>query len=489
MLTRSGDLELPGHFYATERGIAVPTTDTGNTGWVLISAALVLLMTPGLAFFYAGMVRPKNVIGILVQNYVTMAIVALVWVVVAYTLAFGRDVGGLGIIGNLKFAGLAHATHPVPGYTENLAQSIPPLAFIAFQLMFAVITPALVTGSIAERMKFIAFVLFVVVWSVLVYAPVAHWVFSPLGWLFERGAEDFAGGTVVHINAGAAGLALALVLGKRRGWPRAEMPQHNLPLVMVGAGLLWFGWFGFNAGSALGANTSAAYAFVNTNTAAAAGLLAWIITERARGGKPTALGIASGSVAGLVAITPAAGFVNPVGAIAIGLLAGIVCCLACSLKYRLGFDDALDVVGIHFFGGLVGALAIGFLGTSKVGGADGLFYGGGADLLVEQAIAVVVVAVYAFVATYLIVKVLDLLVGVRVSDEQEAEGLDLALHGEVAYDFGMGAGSLGGAATQAQIEADRITSRETERTGGHARDKPEVRDKAEAGHGRHSATP
>jgi Amt family ammonium transporter len=258
-----------------------------------------------------------------------------------------------------------------------------------------------------------------------------------------------------------------LLLGKRKGWPRTEMPQHNLPFVMLGTGMLWFGWFGFNAGSALGANSSAAYAFVNTNTATGAALLGWLVTERVRGGRPTALGMASGAVAGLVAITPAAGYVTPMGSIVIGLLAGFICCIACGIKYRAGFDDALDVVSVHFFGGLVGALAIGFLGTKAVGGVDGLFYGGGASLLGKQALAALVVAAYSFAATYLIAKVIDRSRGLRVTDEQEVEGLDLALHGEVAYDFGTGAGSVGGAATDEQIAADRITSWETERTGAH----------------------
>jgi Amt family ammonium transporter len=277
--------------------------------------------------------------------------------------------------------------------------------------------------------------------------------------LFKRGAEDFAGGTVVHMNAGAAALALAIVLGKRKGWPKVEMPANNIPFVLLGAGLLWFGWFGFNAGSALGANQSAAWAFVNTNTATAMALLTWLATERIRGGKPTTLGAACGAVAGLVAITPAAGYVNPVGSIAIGALAGIICCLACGIKYKAGFDDALDVVGVHLVGGLLGALSIGFLGTKAVGGANGLFYGGGGHLLWQQCIAVVVVGLYSFVATLIIAKVLDLIFGLRVSEEGEEAGLDLTEHGEVAYDFG------NGSATAAEIDANRIDSHSEERTG------------------------
>lgn len=446
----------------------MPTIDAGNTAWVLASSALVLLMTPGLALFYAGMVRSKNVLSVLLQNYVTIGLVSVLWVVIGYTIAFGGD-SGHGLFGNLEFVGLGNIDKTVPGYVGTLAQTIPPLAFVAFQLMFAIITPALFTGSIAERMKFTPFVLLIVLWSLLVYSPVAHWVFSPLGWLFQRGAQDFAGGAVVHVNAGAAGLALALVLGKRVGWPRTEMPQHNLPMVLLGAGLLWFGWFGFNAGSALGGTNLAAEAFVNTNTSAAMALLTWMLCERIRGGRITALGVACGPIAGLVAITPAAGYVNTVGALIIGALAGFICCLACSLKYKAGFDDALDVVGVHLFGGLIGALAVGFLGNSEVGGVDGLFYGGGTDLLVEQIIAVAAVGAYAFVATFIIAKVVGALCGgLRVTTTHEEEGLDLVLHGEVGYDWGTGAGSLGGAADPAAVEAERIKRRDAELTGGHS---------------------
>ena len=299
------------------------------------------------------------------------------------------------------------------------------------QLTF--ITPALFTGAIAERIRFTPFVFLILIWSILVYAPVAHWVFSPNGWLFQRGAQDFAGGTVVHINAGAAALALVLVIGKRKGFGTQKYAQSSLPFVLLGAGMLWFGWFGFNAGSALGANQSAAWAFINTNTAAGAAVLGWIFVERFQGGKATTFGVASGAIAGLVAITPAAGYVKPVGAIAIGLLAGLLCCVACRIKFKAGYDDALDVVGIHLVGGLVGALAIGFLGTSEVGGVDGLFYGGGAGLLGEQALAVAVVFAYSFVATLIIAKVLDLAFTLRVTDEDEEAGLDASLHGEVAY--------------------------------------------------------
>jgi len=441
--------------------------DSGSTAWLLASSALVLVMTPGLAFFYGGMVRPKNVLSVLMQNYVTMGLVSLIWVVAGYSIAFGGGGGG-GWFGNLHFAGLGNITETVPGYTGDFAQVIPPLVFVAFQLMFAIITPALFTGAIAERVKFLPFIVIASLWSVLVYSPVAHWVFSPEGWLFKKGALDFAGGTVVHVNAGAAALALALVLGKRKGWPKSEMPMHNVPFVVLGAGLLWFGWFGFNSGSALGANNLAAYAFINTNTAAGVALLTWILTERLRGGKPTAVGAASGAVAGLVAITPAAGFVNPIGAIVIGALAGIVCCMACGIKYRAGYDDALDVVGVHLFGGLLGALAIGFLGTKTVNslGGDGLFYGGDASLLGHQALAVVSVGVYSFVMTFIIAKVVGMLFGgLRPTEVDEEGGLDLLLHGEVAYDFGFGVGSAGGGASAEAIAADRILTHQGERTG------------------------
>ena len=413
------------------------TVDTGNTAWVLASAALVLLMTPGLAFFYGGMVRSKNVLGMLMQNFVTIGIVGVVWVMVAYSLAFGANGFG-GFAGNLHQFGLGHMSEQVAGYQGGLAQTIPPLVFMAFQLMFAIITPALITGASADRLKFGAFAAFVTIWIIAVYAPIAHWVFSPEGWLFKKGAEDFAGGTVVHANAGAAGLALAIVLGKRLGWKKDPMRPHNLPFTLLGAGLLWFGWFGFNAGSALGAGNLAGVAFVNTNTATCAAMLGWLLVERIRDGHPTTLGAASGAVAGLVAITPAAGFVSPVGAVLLGLIAGAVCALAISLKYRFGYDDALDVVGVHLVGGVVGALLIGFLGSQRASGIglNGLFYGGGWHLLKLQAIAVGAAVGYSFVATLVIAKVLDLVMGLRLTPDEEQEGMDTVLHAETAYDFG-----------------------------------------------------
>ncbi len=408
----------------------------GDTAWVLVSAALVLFMTPGLAFFYGGMVRSKNVLGMLMQNFATMAVVSLIWVFGAYSLAFGPDWGGVGLVGTLHFFGLAHASQPVPGYSGAIAQKIPPLAFVVFQMTFAIITPALITGSTADRVRFGPFLLFVALWSVLVYAPVAHWAFDPHGWIYRMGAEDFAGGTVVEINAGAAGLAIAAVVGRRRGWPRAPMPPHNLPLTLLGAGILWFGWFGFNAGSALGANTLAAHAFINTNTAGAAGLLGWIALEKLRGGKSTTLGAASGAVAGLVAITPACGFVDAAGAGAIGLLAGAVCSLAVSAKFRVRLDDSLDVGGVHLVGGVVGMLLIGLLGTAATNGVNGILYGGGPGLLGRQLVAVLAAGIYSFVATWLIATLVDKLAGLRMTSEAELEGMDTALHAESAYDFG-----------------------------------------------------
>ncbi|MFL6101650.1 MAG: ammonium transporter [Actinomycetales bacterium] len=413
--------------------------NTGDTAWVLASAALVLVMTPGLAFFYGGMVRSKNVLNMLMMNYITIGVVGVVWVLLGYSLAFGD--GGR-FIGDFSHVGLKDTIGQLTGAEGH---QIPVLAFVMFQAMFAIITPALFTGSIADRIKFAPFVVIVAVWSLLVYAPIAHWVWSANGWLFSLGAEDFAGGTVVHANAGAAGLALALVLGKRKGWRKDPMRPHNLPFVLLGAALLWFGWFGFNAGSALAANDTAAIAFTTTNTATAAAMIGWLITEKFRDGHPTTLGAASGAVAGLVAITPACAFVTPVGSIFVGLIAGAVCCLATGIKFRFGFDDALDVVGVHLVGGVLGALLIGFLGAAVTGiGADGLFYGGGLTQMGKQCAAVGASVAYSFVATFIIAKVVGLLMGgLRVSEDVEAEGLDVNLHAESAYDFSpVGGGSL-----------------------------------------------
>jgi len=417
----------------------------GDTAWVLASAALVLLMTPGLAFFYGGMVRAKHVLAMLIQNFAAIAIVSVTWVVIGFSWAFG---GNNRWLGDLHYFGLQHARDVVP--TLGSFQTTPTMAFVAFQLTFAVITPALITGTTADRWKFGAFVTFVAVWSVAIYAPVAHWVFDGYGWLNQVSrpagkffAEDFAGGTVVHINAGSAGLAMALVLGKRRGWPKEKMRGHNIPFVMLGAGLLWFGWFGFNAGSALAANDLASYAWVNTNTATATALIGWIVVEKLRYGKSTALGAVSGAVSGLVAITPCAGFVSPIGSLFIGLLAGVGCAFAIGLKNRLGFDDALDVVGVHLVGGWIGTLSVGFFSTSGTNPAanDGIFYGGGGkwggwSLLLHQFEAAGAVTVFSFVGTFIIAKVISLVMKTRVSDEAELTGLDVAIHGESAYEFG-----------------------------------------------------
>jgi Amt family ammonium transporter len=411
------------------------TVDTGATAWILASSALVLIMTPGVAFLYGGMVRAKNVLSTMMQSYVTMALVSVTWVAVSYSLAFGK---GNVFIGDLHFQGLTHMDEVVPGFTGSEAQVIPPLAFVVFQMMFAIITPALITGSAAERWRFGAFVPFIVLWSILVYGPVAHWVFSPEGWAHQRGALDFAGGTVVHCNSGAAGLAMAVILGRRIGWPRERMRPHNVPFTLLGAALLWFGWFGFNAGSALKADNIAAYAFVNTNTAAASALLTWVFVERIRYGKPTALGAASGAVAGLVAITPCAGYVDPRGSIAVGMLAGLGCVLAVPLKNRLKIDDSLDVAGLHLVGGVIGSLSVGLFATKAVNpaGADGLFYGGGFDQLTLQAVTVAAVVGYSFFATYFIATLLGVLPSRRnrVQPTSETSGLDISLHGETAYE-------------------------------------------------------
>jgi Amt family ammonium transporter len=426
--------------FAPDKG----SIDTGDNAWILASSALVLFMTPGLAFFYAGMVRRKNVLGMIMQNWVVMGIVGVLWVWLTYSLAFGDNMLG-GFVGNFHFAGLAHIdSQPVPGYSPQ--QTIDPITFVVFQMMFAVITPALISGVTADRIKFGAYCVYMTLWSVLVYAPVAHWVFSPTGWLFQKGALDFAGGTVVHINAAMGGLGLLMAMRKnkrnRKGWPNTPMKPHNLPFVVLGAGMLWFGWFGFNAGSALGANNLSAHAFVNTNTATAAAVLGWLLCEKLKNGKATTLGGASGAIAGLVAITPSCGFVNLLGATVIGVLAGVLCCLACSIKFKFGFDDALDVFGVHFVGGVVGALLIGFFGTTafNAAGFNGLFYGGsgaqgGANLLLHQFEAVICVAGYSLVVSFLIAKAIDLTMGLRMSEEDEETGMDLALHDESGYDF------------------------------------------------------
>jgi Amt family ammonium transporter len=420
--------------------LAAAKIDAGDTAWVLAAAALVLFMTPGLAFFYGGMVRGKNVLGMLMQNVFCMGLVSVLWAFVAFSLAFGKDHGGL--IGGLDLVGLKGLfSGTVPGLQ---ALTIPALVFVAFQMMFAVITPALITGATADRMRFGGWVLFLALWSIIVYAPVAHWVFAPTGWLFKRGALDFAGGTVVHINAGIAALAVVFVLGKREGWPKEAMPPHNLPFTLLGMGILWFGWFGFNAGSALAANRTAAQAFMNTHLAAAAAMLGWLLVERIKDGKATTLGAASGAVAGLVAITPCSGFVGGTSPIWIGFIAGVVCFLAIQLKFRFGYDDSLDVVGVHLVGGIMGSLLLGLFADINVNAAghDGLFFGGGLHLLGEQFIAVFSVLAFTFVVSWILAKVVDATVGLRITRDEELEGLDLTQHAESAYSFGE-LGSMG----------------------------------------------
>jgi Amt family ammonium transporter len=449
-------------------GMTLMEINAGDTAWVLVSAALVLLMTPGLAFFYGGMVRVKSVLNMMMMSAITIAVVTVLWVLVGYSLTFGGDTGH--VIGNFSEVGLSGLIAP-----EAVTGTIPTLAFVAFQLMFAIITPALISGAIADRATFRGWIAFVVGWTLLVYFPVAHSVWfldeGNGGWIGDKlGAIDFAGGTAVHVNAGAAALALAIVLGKRVGWKKDPMRPHSLPLVVLGAALLWFGWFGFNAGSALSAGTTAAVTFVNTQVATAAAVIGWLIVERIRHGKATTLGMASGAVAGLVAITPACGALTPVGSLILGIVAGGICAFAVSLKYKLGFDDSLDVVGVHLVGGLVGSLAIGFLGTAAAPSAvDGLFYGGGASQLGKQALANVVVALYSFVVAFILGKVIDLTIGFRLKEEDEVAGVDQAEHAETAYDF-LGASGLRGHSPLARphtaVETD--TTEASEKEGANA---------------------
>ena len=407
----------------------------GNTAWVLVSAALVAFMTPGLAFFYGGMVRSKNVLGMLMQNVFAMGLVSILWAFGAFSLAFGGTGRWFGDFSLAGFTGLWKSGATLPGYTGDFALAVPVLAFVAYQMMFAVITPALITGATADRLKFGAYAIFIGLWSLLVYPTVAHWVFSPNGWLFKRGALDFAGGAVVHINAGAAALALVLLVGKRKGWPNEAMPPHNLPWTMLGTGILWFGWFGFNAGSALAANGLAAQAFLNTHLAAAAAMLGWLLVEKFHGGHATTLGAASGAVAGLVAITPCAGFVGGMSPIIIGFAAGALCFLCLRFKFRFGLDDSLDVLAVHLVGGILGSVLLGFFADTRVNalGANGVFFGGGVTLLVNQFIAVAATFAFSFVASLAIGKLIDVTVGLRISEDDEVAGLDQSQHAESAY--------------------------------------------------------
>lgn len=426
--------------------------DTGDTAWVLTSAALVLLMTPGLAFFYGGMVRAKSVLNMMMMSFGAIAVVATLWVLYGYSVAFGDDVG-YGLVGNpAEYAGLSSLIGE-----DAASGTTPATAFVAFQAMFAILTVALISGAVADRVRFGPWLLFAGLWATLVYFPVAHWVFAfdedgvVGGWIAnDLAALDFAGGTAVHINSGAAALALAIVIGKRRGWPRESMKPHNLPFVMLGAGLLFFGWFGFNAGSALAADSTAAVAFINTLAATATAMLGWLLIERIRDGKPTTLGGASGVVAGLVGITPAANAVTPVGALLLGLIVGAICSLAVSIKYKAGYDDSLDVVAIHLVGGLVGTLLIGLIGSAlSPAGVDGLLYGGGVDQLWRQAIGAGAVLAYSFVVTMLIAGIIKGTVGFRPDPDDETRGIDEAEHAESAYEFS----SREGSATSSQRSA------------------------------------
>lgn len=433
--------------------------DTGDTAWMLASAALVLLMTPGLAFFYGGMVRAKGVLNMLMMSISSMGVVTVLWALYGYSMAFGNDkfnfVGdptqywGLkGIIGGNAAA--AVVADPSAGVEASdavnipLAGTIPMSVFVAFQLMFAIITVALISGAVADRLKFSGWLLFSGLWVTVVYFPVAHWVFAFDGFTGETGgwianklaAVDFAGGTAVHINAGTAGLVLAIILGKRKGWPGSPMRPHNLPFVMLGAGLLWFGWYGFNAGSAVGSGGLAGSTFVTTTVATAAAMLAWLLTEKIRDGHATSLGAASGIVAGLVAITPSCSSVNVVGALVIGVVAGVLCALAVGLKFKLGFDDSLDVVGVHLVGGLAGTLLVGLVAAPETGaGVAGLFYGGGFDQLWRQAVGAGAVLLYSAIGTAIVAYIVKFTVGLRLDEEEEHNGIDEAEHAETAYEL------------------------------------------------------
>jgi Amt family ammonium transporter len=447
--------------------------DTGDTAWVLVSAALVLFMTPGLALFYGGMVRAKSVLNMMMMSFGALALISVLWVLYGYSMAFGDDVGG-GLLGDpFEFFGLSSliGTAGLEGAfaPDNLVFTVPSLAFVAFQGVFAILTVALISGAVADRARFGPWMVFAGVWATLVYFPVAHWVFAFDGAESETGgwiandllAIDFAGGTAVHVNAGAAGLALALVLGRRRGFGRDPMRPHNLPLVMIGAGILWFGWIGFNSGSALAANGQAAEVFVTTLAATGAATMGWLLTEKIRDGHATSLGAASGVVAGLVAITPACSSVTPLGAIAVGAVAGVLCALAVGLKYRLGYDDSLDVVGVHLVGGLWGTVAVGlFASAATTAGVDGLFYGGGLDQLGRQAVGALAVLAYSFVLTLAIGFVIAKLMRFRITEEEEVAGIDGVVHAETGYDLtslGGGGGSAATAAGQTRAEARGTT--------------------------------
>jgi Amt family ammonium transporter len=439
--------------FAAEEGAA--KLDTGDTAWVLISAALVFIMTPGLGFFYGGMVRSKNVLSTIMQSFFIVGLISVEWVLFGYTLTFGSDVSG--IIGSLEKVGLMGIT------VDTLSGTIPEFAFIAFQCMFAVITPALITGAFAERVRFSAFAVFIFLWAVFIYNPMAHWVWGG-GWLAELGALDFAGGLVIHILSGVSGLVFCLMIGKRRGYGKTAIVPHNVPMIVLGASLLWIGWFGFNAGSALGANGLAANAFVTTQVAAAAGVVSWVISEWSYSGRPTVFGAASGCVAGLVAITPAAGFVTPLPAVIIGLVGGVVCYFSVAvMKAKFGYDDSLDAFGVHGIGGTWGAIATGLWATTSVNpdGANGLFYGN-SELLVIQLISVVAAYALAIVGTVILVKIVGSFMKIRVDANDEIAGVDLSEHGECAYNHALAGGTsvFGAPSGETALFAQMITSDE-----------------------------
>jgi len=416
---------------ASSQAVAASKIDTGDTAWILVSTALVMLMTPGLALFYGGMVRGKNVLGTIMQSFIAIAVISVQWILIGYSLSFGPDLHG--IIGNLDWLGLnGVGIEPNPDY----APSIPHAAFMMYQAMFAVITPALITGAFAERMKFSAYLLFILLWSTIVYDPVAHWVWGAGGWLKKMGTLDFAGGIVVHLISGISALAAALIIGKRKGYLQEAMYPHNLPMTVLGAGLLWFGWFGFNAGSALSAGALSTMAFVATHTSAVSATVTWMIIEWLHRGKPTMFGAATGSIAGLATITPASGFVSPMSALIIGLAAGAVCYAALNIKGKIGYDDSLDAFGVHGIGGILGTFATGLFAQTLINpsGNNGLFFGN-QKLLFYQMIAILITAAYSFIMTAIILKTLDKTLGLRIDEESEVSGLDISQHGESGYTF------------------------------------------------------
>ncbi len=402
-----------------------PGVDTGDTAWILVSAALVMLMTPGLALFYGGMVRRKNILGTLMHSFIAIAIISLQWIFIGYSLSFGPDIGGF--IGGLDWIGLRGVGLEPSAY----APTVPHLAFMIYQAMFAVITPALISGAFAERMKFSAYIIFILLWTTLIYNPVCHWIWGG-GWMGDLGVLDFAGGLVVHLTSGISALAAALYIGKRKGYLDEAMPPHNLPMTVLGAGLLWFGWFGFNAGSALSSGELSTMAFVTTHTGAVAATTTWMIIEWIHRGKPTMFGAATGAIAGLATITPAAGFVGPMSALVMGIAAGILCYTALNAKSRFGYDDSLDAFGVHGVGGIIGSIGAGLFASAAINGVNGLFFGNPKQLLI-QAVAIAVVAVYSFVLSLVILKAVDAVVGVRIDSESEIQGLDITQHGEEGY--------------------------------------------------------